>query len=181
MAIRSGGRYPVVTDEAIAMTTFDRFSERAQSVLRFAQEESRRLEHTHLGTEHLALGLVRAGSPALTEVLGNTSSALLAMRAVVGMIVGRGEEQPSPSPGLTPRAKTALELALDESRRLGHESVDAEHLLLGMLREGGGIGLGVFESLKVDLKHLRSATLASLGAPEPEQSEPAGPEPPLDS
>lgn len=178
MAIHMRGRYPVVTDEAIAMTTFDRFSDRAQRVLRFAQEESLRLDHTHLGTEHLALGLVREGGPALTTVLGNTSSALLAMRAVVGMIVGRGEEQPPPAPGLTSRAKAVLELAIEESRRLGHDTVDAEHLLLGMLKEGGGIGLGALESLKVDLKQLRSATLKSLGVPDPEPTESSETEPP---
>jgi ATP-dependent Clp protease ATP-binding subunit ClpA len=64
--------------------------------------------------------------------------------------------------GLTPRAKTVLKLAEDEARRLNHDYVGTEHILLGLVREGEGIAAGVLESLGVNLEKVRRETLHVL-------------------
>src|SRR5262249_180338 len=64
--------------------------------------------------------------------------------------------------GLTPRAKKVIELAVDEARRLSHHYIGTEHLLLGLIREGEGIAVGVLESLGVNLEKARSQTIQIL-------------------
>ena len=54
------------------------------------------------------------------------------------------------------RAKRVLELALDETRRLGHNYVGTEHILLGILREGEGIGAQILQRLGLDLEMVRA-------------------------
>ena len=61
--------------------------------------------------------------------------------------------------GLTPRGKRVIELAVDEARRLDHHYIGAEHLLLGLIREGEGIAAGVLESLGVSLEKVRAEVL----------------------
>ena len=64
--------------------------------------------------------------------------------------------------GLTPRAKKVIELAVDEARRLGHNYIGTEHLLLGLVREGEGIAAGVLESLGVNLEKVRHQVIHVL-------------------
>ena len=64
--------------------------------------------------------------------------------------------------GLTPRAKRVIELAIDEARRLGHNYIGTEHLLLGLAREGEGIAAGVLQSLGLDLDRIRHEVIRVL-------------------
>ena len=65
-----------------------------------------------------------------------------------------------------------IELAIDEARRLGHNYIGTEHLLLGLVREGEGIAAGVLESLGVNLDKVRHEVIRVLS-----QSSSAGPTP----
>ena len=130
---------------------FDRFTDRARKVLTLAQDEAQRFNHNYIGTEHLLLGLVREGEGVAAKVLENLSVELAKVRQAVEFIIGRGERPVLGEIGLTPRAKKVIELAIDEARRLGHNYIGTEHLLLGLVREEGGIASGVLESLGVSL------------------------------
>jgi ATP-dependent Clp protease ATP-binding subunit ClpA len=70
--------------------------------------------------------------------------------------------------GLTRRSKKVIELAVDEARLLDHHYIGTEHLLLGIIREGDGLAVGVLESLGVDLGKVRTKTLQVLNAPSEE-------------
>src|ERR671918_8051 len=70
----------------------------------------------------------------------------------------------------TDRARKVLTLAQDEARRLGHNYIGTEHLLLGLVREGEGIAAGVLESLGVNLDKVRHEVIRVLS-----QSSSAGP------
>ena len=63
----------------------------------------------------------------------------------------------SPAIGLTPRARDALRLATKEMERLGHPVVGPEHIMLGVLAEGTGLGAGILTRLGVDLTAFRAA------------------------
>ncbi len=130
---------------------FDRFTERARTVMQLAQEEAQRLQHNYIGTEHLLLGLLREREGVVGKVLTSMGVDLDQARQAVEGIVGRGEHLVSGEIHLTPRAKKVVELAVDEARRLHHHFLGTEHLLLGMLREGQGIGAGVLESFGLSL------------------------------
>src|SRR5215212_4292214 len=134
---------------------FDKFTERARKVLQLAQEEAQRFNHNYIGTEHLLLGLVREGEGVAAKVLANLGVDLNKVRSAVEFIIGRGDRTVTGEVGLTPRAKRVIELAIDEARRLGHNYIGTEHLLLGLVREGEGIAAGVLESLGVSLDKVR--------------------------
>ena len=137
---------------------FEKFSERARRVLSLAQEEAQRFNHTYIGTEHILLGLVRETDGVAAKVLSNLGVELNKVRSAVEFIIGRGERTTTGEIGLTPRAKKVIELAVDEARRLQHNYIGTEHLLIGLMREGEGVPAGVLESLGVTLDKIRAET-----------------------
>ena len=141
---------------------FDRFTARARKVLTLAQEEAQRLRHNYIGTEHLLLGLVREGEGVAAKVLTSLDVDLDVARDRVEAIIGRGKRVVRGEIRLTPRAKKVIELVVDEAKRLNHDYVGTEHLLLGLLREGSGIGAGVLEDLGVSLNRARYEVMQAL-------------------
>ena len=132
---------------------FDKFTERARSVLTLAQEEALRLNHNYIGTEHLLLGLIREGEGVGAKTLTNLGVELSHVRSAVEAIIGCGDRAVTGEIGLTPRAKKVIELAVDEARRLNHTHLGTEHLLLGLIREG--VASQVLDSLGVQLDRAR--------------------------
>jgi ATP-dependent Clp protease ATP-binding subunit ClpC len=142
---------------------FEKFSERARRVLTLAQEEAQNFNHSYIGTEHILLGLLREDEGVGAKVLANLGVSLSKARSAVEFIIGRGEKPIAGEIGLTPRAKRVIELAIDEARHLGHSYIGTEHLLLGLLREGGGVAADVLDSFGITLEQTRSETLRVLG------------------
>ncbi len=141
---------------------FDKFTERARKVLQYAQEEAQRFQHNYIGTEHLLLGLLRVEDSVATKVLENLGVELIKVRDAVEFIIGRGDRIVLGEIGLTPRAKKVINLAIDEASSLGHSTIGTEHILLGIIREGEGIAVGVIESLGVTREKVREKTLQQL-------------------
>ncbi len=141
---------------------FDTFTVRARRVLRFSREEAQRFQHNYIGTEHLLLGLVRENGGVAARVLRNLGVGINKVRSSVEFIIGRGDRIVLGELGLTPRAKKVLELAADEARRLNHDYIGTEHLLLGLVREGEGIAVWALESLGVNLEKVRTQTIRVL-------------------
>ena len=141
---------------------FEKFSESARKVLSLAQEEAQQFNHNYIGTEHILLGLVREQECVAAKVLVNLGVQLNKVRSAVEFIIGRGERAASGEIGLTPRAKKVIELSVDEARRLNHQYIGTEHLLIGLLREGDGVAAGVLESLGVNLEKARAETTRLL-------------------
>jgi excisionase family DNA binding protein len=141
---------------------FGRFTKRARHVLTLAQEEARRFQHTYIGTEHLLLGLIREEEGVASQVLRNLSIEVDQVRQAIETIIGKGEQVVLGEVGLTPRAKKVIEFAVDEARRLMHQFIGTEHLLLGLLREGDGIAAGVLENCGLHLEQVRTETLRVL-------------------
>ena len=123
-----------------------------------AQEEAQRFNHNYIGTEHILLGLVRETDGVAAKVLSNLGVELSKVRSAVEFIIGRGEKSTAGEIGLTSRAKKVIELAVDEARRLNHNYIGTEHLLIGLMREGEGVAAGVLESLGVNLDKVRAET-----------------------
>ena len=141
---------------------FDKFTERARKVMSLAQEEAQRFNHNYIGTEHLLLGLVRETDGVAARVLANLGVELNKVRSAVEYIVGRGDRIVLGDIGLNPNAMKALELAVDEARRLNHHYIGTEHLLLGLVREGEDTAAEMLESLGVNLEKVRFQTIQVL-------------------
>ena len=141
---------------------FNRFSPGARQVIVLAQEEARLLKHDFLGTEHVLLGLLAESEGAAARTLADLGVTRDGVRADVERIIGCGQVEPSGHIPFTPRAKQVLELALRESRNLGHHYIGTEHILLGLLAEGGGVGAQALTGSGVSLGEIRDAVLAQL-------------------
>lgn len=142
----------------------DRFTKRARRVLVLAQEEAIRLNHPYIGTEHLLLGLAREESGLALQALHALGVEPGRLIRAIERAVGRGERllSPRPKPALSPSAKRAIELAVDEARLMERAYIGTEHLLLGVLREGESIAVRVLSALGIDLDPTRIEVLQKL-------------------
>lgn len=159
----SSARRPASRPGEDRMYPFDRFTELAKDVLALAQQEAEASGTGYIGTEHLLLGLLMSGGAAATalERLG------LERQAVQETIRSHlGPEEPYMAGRVLPakRVKKVIELAFGEA---GGSHVGTEHLLLGILTEGGGLGARVLAQTGVTVDRAREALSAVLaeGAP----------------
>ncbi len=141
---------------------FERFTDRARQAILLAQEEARMLNHDYIGTEHILLGLIHEGEGVAAKVLESLGISLDAVRQQVEEIIGPGQQAPSGHIPFTPRAEEVLELAQREARALGHDYMGTEHILLGLIREGGGVAAQVLVKLGADLNRVRQQVIQLL-------------------
>lgn len=138
---------------------FERFTDRARRVIVLAQEEARTLQHNYIGTEHLLLGLIREGDGVAAKALASKGVTLDDTRKQVEEMIGKGNATPNGHIPFTPHARQVLELSLREALQLGHSYIGTEHILLGLIHEGEGVGTQVLIKMDVNLGELRSATI----------------------
>ena len=137
---------------------FERFTDRARRVIVLAQEEARTLQHNYIGTEHLLLGLIREGEGVAAKALASKGVELDATRKQVEEMIGKGNAAPNGHIPFTPHAKQVLEFSLREALQLGHSYIGTEHILLGLIREGEGVGTQVLINLaKPEFKNMKKA------------------------
>jgi ATP-dependent Clp protease ATP-binding subunit ClpA len=141
---------------------FERFTNQARRVVVLAQEESRSFNHNYIGTEHLVLGLLREERGTGARALESLDVTLEAVRGEVETRIGRGNQEQSGHIPFTPRAKKALELSLRESLALGQNYIGTGHLLLGLIRQGDGVGVEILVGLGADLNVLRARVVEFL-------------------
>jgi len=135
---------------------FERFSEGARRVLTRAQGEAQRLGHSYIDTEHILLGIAGEESGIAAKVLSNLGISMGKIQAAVEFVIGKGERRTtSGDVDLAPRAKRAIEFAVDEARRLNSSYIGVEHLLLGLMRESEGVAFSVLESFGITLERTR--------------------------
>ena len=141
---------------------FNRFTDRARLAVQLAQEEARLLRHDYVGSEHLLLGLLYEGEGVAARALESLGISREDVQRRVVEIAGPGQGSP-PRPLLfTPRAKKVMELSLREAMALGHHYIGTEHLLLGLLRDGEGVGAQALTRLGADEAQVREQVLGLL-------------------
>lgn len=141
---------------------FGRFTERAQKVLFYAQEEAQVLQHGYVGTEHILLGILKEQGIA-KQLLNDINITVDDVRDLVEEYEGKGDidlyknEIP-----LTPRTKRLLELSLFEARNLNHNYISPEHILLALIREAEGVAFTILNNLGADFDKLRKELTEAL-------------------
>jgi ATP-dependent Clp protease ATP-binding subunit ClpC len=139
-----------------------RFTEKAQRVLVYAQEEAKRMGHQVVGTEHILLGLIREGEGIASKSLVGIGLDMEKVRAQIEQLVGVAAPFTG-NIGFTPRVKRVLELANEEARRQGVNYIGTEHLLLGLIMEGEGIAARVLANLNVNPEKIWKQVVQLLG------------------
>jgi len=141
---------------------FNRFTDRSRRVVHLATEEARLLRHDYVGSEHLLLGLLYEGEGVAARALASLGISREDVRGQVTEIAGVGPGSPPLPLPFTPRAKKVLEVSLREALALGHHYIGTEHLLLGLLRDGEGVGARALAALGADDARVRERVLALL-------------------
>jgi ATP-dependent Clp protease ATP-binding subunit ClpC len=142
---------------------FDKFSEGAAQVFVTAQDEARSLGHPYVGTEHLLLAIIKVDNEQTTRILRNYSITYERISREVTSMVGTNVHQSVVgAPQMTPRARRVIELANDESKMLGQDKIDVEHIMLGIVREGEGIAAHILKQMGVNLSQLRREIIENI-------------------
>jgi ATP-dependent Clp protease ATP-binding subunit ClpC len=142
---------------------FGRFTERAQKVLMFAQEEARSFKHGYVGTEHILLGILKEDGGMGRKFLNDLGATEESVKKLIDEYEGKGEmEFYKNEIPLTPRTKRLLELSLLEARNLNHNYITPEHILLALIRESEGVAYTILSNLGVDIEKLRKELVENL-------------------
>lgn len=143
---------------------YPRFTDRARKVVKLAGEEAKRSNRESVGAEHILLALLLEGSGVAANVLRNVGLDLKSLCRKVGREI-------EPAPGgiyvrklpLSPAAKRVFVHAMEEAKKLRHNYVGTEHLLLAMSREPAGAVSELFAAHGLSAERLRQETLELLG------------------
>jgi len=147
----------------------DRFNQRARRVLQIANEEAERLSHNYIGTEHLLLGLTKEENGIAGRVLRDMGAKPERVAEMVERMTGTGRRSSSAGKlELTPRTKQVLEFAVEEARKLGHNYIGTEHLLLGLIRHADGVAIDVLRQLGLTPDRIRRETLRAIQQEQPD-------------
>lgn len=146
---------------------FERFTEHARRAIVCAQEETLALGHSQIGSEHILLGLTREEDGPAGRVLRDLGVGVEHIRALIpgGEESREGESAEPRQIPFSADATATLQLALAEAGSLGHSYVGAEHLLLGVAREGDGLGGRILRDHGVDAEKLRTELILIVGEP----------------
>ena len=136
-----------------------------QESLEAACGEASRLGHDFIGTEHVLLGLLKLAKGSFANVLRTMNVDREVVRMEIERVVWPVAAQTATAAiPLTPRARKAIRLAAREATVLKHSSVGAEHLFLGLLLEGGGVGARVLKKLGIQSEKARQEIVSELRA-----------------
>ena len=140
-----------------------RFTDDAQRVLSFAQEAALELGHDYVGTEHVLIGLTKVKNGVAAKALEELNIVTEDIFEAVEEQVGRGNKKAT-SIYMTPRVKHVLELAVQVANRMNHNYVGTEHILLGLLSDGGGVAVGILRAMNIRTDDIVEAIRHILGS-----------------
>lgn len=140
-----------------------RFTDDAQRVLSFAQEAALELGHDYVGTEHVLIGLIKVKNGVAAKALNELGLSAETIIEDVEEHIGRGNKKAS-SVYMTPRVKHVLELAVEVANHMNHNYVGTEHILLGLLSDGGGIAVGILRNHNIRANDIVDTIRTILGS-----------------
>ena len=146
-----------------------RFTDGAQRVLSLAEQAARELGHDYVGTEHVLIGLLKEKQGVAAKALYELGVTAEDVESDVVEQVGKGNHSGS-TIYMTPRVKRVLELAIESANRMQHNYVGTEHILLGLLSDGGGVAVAILQDLNVRRDDVVNAIRNSLGGNQQAQS-----------
>ncbi len=160
---------------------FEKFTDRGRKIIILAREEAERHQNDYLGTEHLALALLRESDGLALAVIKKMGLSMEQVRMEIERNLPSGSNTMTFGEiPFTPRVKKVIEYAVEEAKLLGHNYIGSEHLLLGLLREEEGIGGKILRSLGGNLLTARQLTINLLRKAAPREKDRKSNTPALD-
>ncbi len=132
----------------------NQFTPHAIAALKYAQHEALERGKSHIGPEHLLLGILHERESMAAHVLAELGVEFETAEARVARTMPSAEGMPD-NPYYTPAAKRVMQFSVEEAHQLEHDYIGTEHILLALTRESGNTAARVLTSLGVDLDLIR--------------------------
>jgi len=141
---------------------FSNFTEKARIAIQNAHDAACELGHGYIGSEHLLLGILTEGSGVGAKILENAGAKKEVLIKRIEEVMGRNMPISKNSElALTPRSKRILEIAAMEARNMGHNYIGTEHILIGIIKDGDGVGANILASCNVDFNNIYNGIISS--------------------
>ncbi|MBR1759713.1 MAG: ATP-dependent Clp protease ATP-binding subunit [Schwartzia sp.] len=150
------------------MSNNNQFTPHAIAALKFAQHEALERGRSHIGPEHLLLGLLHERESVAAHVLAELGVEFEEAEARVGRIVPIPEGAPD-NPYYTPSAKRVMQFSVEEAHHLEQDCIGTEHILLALTRESSNTAARVLSSLGADLDLVRETVFEMVGEEDDEE------------
>ena len=148
----------------------NQFTPHAIAALKFAQREALERGKSHIGPEHLLLGILHERESFAAHVLAELGVEFETAQARVGRIAGTPEGAPD-NPYYTLSAKRVMQFSVEEAKQLDHDFIGTEHILLALSRESENTAARVLTSLGIDLDLLRETIFEMLDGDEDDEEQ----------
>ena len=141
------------------------FTKRAKRVINeYAQQEAKRLGHDMIGPEHILLGLLREEDSVAIKILKNLNIDLSELKKEVERRARQGGTTMlldiSPNPD---KYQKIIDYSKEEARRLKHNYVGTEHILLALLRDNNNVAGAALSNFSVNYSVIKGEILRILG------------------
>ncbi|MBR5154895.1 MAG: ATP-dependent Clp protease ATP-binding subunit [Clostridia bacterium] len=133
-----------------------KLTERAKNAINLAGQVAMEMGHNYVGTEHLLLGLIREGSGIAAKILLDNGVTSKKIESKIDFFVGLDLPINNPAIAFTPRTKSVLEHSYSEARKLGHNYIGTEHILISLLRESESLAVRILSDLSVNIQKIYS-------------------------
>lgn len=145
------------------------FTKRAKRVINeYAQQEAKRLGHDMIGPEHILLGLLREEDSVAIKILKNLNIDLQELRKEIERRTRQGGNtillDISPNPD---KFQRIIDYSKEEARRLKHNYVGTEHILLALLRDNSNVAGAALANFQVNYSVIKGEILRILGVSPP--------------
>jgi hypothetical protein len=141
-------------------TMFDRFTHLANKVLANTMQQARNLQHDHIATEHIVLGLLTV-DPQIGYILRRCGVDPALLQAEIKKRVGTGVSAAKKTLPMTPQVRTVFAKARDEADALQHRHIGTMHLFLGVIDVPGELTMEILEGMGAHVGSLRERAITA--------------------
>lgn len=141
----------------------NRFTKKAQKVLRDAGKVAQELGHNYVGTEHLLVALIRNPGVASEVLKANGVEEQKILDLIDESISAQSSVLVADEGEFTPRTQKVLEIAQEEASRMGIADAGTEHLLIALLKESDCIAVRLLNTKGVNVQKLYVEALTASG------------------
>lgn len=137
---------------------YEKLTDAAHEVVKYARQEALRVGHGCIEAQHLLVGIIREGDGVAAVALQKVGVDPEEIQRRIGELAPPGGVAPlAEDLSMSPSVRAAFERSFEEARKLGHDRIGTEHLLLGMLADDEGIPAQVLREFGIEVASVRDA------------------------
>ena len=144
---------------------YENLSDQSREVVERGREVARELHNNYIGSDHLLAGLLRVDGVAQTVLNNAGVDQAVVHEEMLFLSPYSDRVNQDSSPPLTPKAQEVLSVAFHQSVGLGHNQVEPEHILLGLLRDSFSFASRLMDRRGIDSQEVKAALLAEISKP----------------